>query len=145
MPQVAIRRARPGDALAIRALLSELGYTPVPRDAAETVTQVIRHPEAAVFVAVEGLEVIGYVAMSHRPQARLGGMLASIDELVVASKVRSQKIGTQLLDAAVAHARSLRCRRVELHTSRTRESYQRRFYADRGFTEVDSAVMRIDL
>ena len=140
-----VRRARPGDAVAIRALLEQLGYTPDPRLANETITQVVRHPEAAVFVAVEGLQVVGFLAMSHRPQIRLGGLLASIDELVVSSQRRAQGIGSTLLETALAHARSLHCRRVELHTNKARESYKRQFYVQRGFKEVGSALLRIDL
>src|SRR5207244_8656062 len=109
-----VRRARPGDALGLRKLLRELGYEPGDARASdETIAQVVRHPEAAVFVAVEGVEVVGYVALSHRPQMRLGGRLASVDELVVTDARRGDGIGTQLLDAALAHARSLHCVRIE--------------------------------
>ena len=142
---VTVRRARPGDALAVRKLIRELGYPADTRATDETVSQVVKHPEAAVFVAVEGVDVVGYVALSIRPQMRLGGLLASIDELVVTGARRAAGIGSQLLDAAIAHARSLQCRRIEVTTSRVRESYQRRFYLERSFVEVDSAVLRIDL
>src|SRR5437879_4398904 len=92
---VVVRRARPGDALAMRKLLRDLGYEPGDARATdETMAQVVRHPEAAVFVAVEGVEVVGYVALSHRPQMRLGGRLASIDELVVAEARRGAGIGS---------------------------------------------------
>jgi len=141
-----VRRARPGDALSLKRLVRELGYDPSdPRASDETIAQVVRHPEAAVFVAVDGIEVIGYVAVSHRPQMRLGGRLASIDELVVTAGRRSTGLGTRLVEAAIAHARSLHCKRIEVHQRRSRESYARRFYQDRGFVEVDSAVLRIDL
>jgi N-acetylglutamate synthase-like GNAT family acetyltransferase len=141
-----VRRARPGDALAIRKLLRELGYgTSDARASDETIAQVVRHPEAAVFAAVEGVEVVGYVALSHRPQMRLGGRLASVDELVVTAARRGTGVGSALLDAAIAHARSLHCVRLEVNQRRTRESYERRFYQERGFEEVDSAVLRLEL
>ncbi|MSP60919.1 MAG: GNAT family N-acetyltransferase [Myxococcales bacterium] len=139
-----IRRARPGDALAVRRLLKDLGYAVESRSTDETVSHVLKHPEAAVFVAAEGLEVIGYAALSVRPQMRLAGLLASIDELVVTPARRAAGIGTLLLDAAVAHARNLQCRRIEVIQGRVRESYLRRFYIARSFVEVDSAVLRID-
>jgi hypothetical protein len=41
-------------------------------------------------------------------------------------------------------ARKLGARRLELETNRARESYRRRFYVKNGFTEADSAVMRIE-
>jgi len=34
--------------------------------------------------------------------------------------------------------------RLELETNRARESYRRGFYIKNGFTEADSAVMRIE-
>jgi N-acetylglutamate synthase-like GNAT family acetyltransferase len=142
---IAVRRARPGDALAIRKLLRELGYAADSRATDETVSQVVKHPEAAVFVASEGIDVVGYLALSIRPQMRLAGLLASVDELVVAQARRGAGVGTMLLDAGIAHAKSLQCRRIEVLQTRARESYQRRFYTERKFEEVDSAVLRIEL
>jgi ribosomal protein S18 acetylase RimI-like enzyme len=142
---VNVRRARPGDASHVFALVEQLGYHPDHRGFDETFAQVVRHPEAAVFVAVEGLRVIGYLAMSQRPQIRLGGRAANIDELVVDERRRDEGVGTALLDAAIAYARGLGCKRVDLHTARARQSYQRGFYVAHGFTEVDSAVMRFEI
>lgn len=140
-----VRRARPGDASHVYALVEQLGYHPDHRGFDETFAQVVRHPEAAVYVAVEGLRVIGYCAMSQRPQIRLGGRAASIDELVVEERRRGDGIGTALLDAAISYARGLGCKRVDLNTARVRQSYQRGFYVAHGFTEVDSALLRFDL
>src|SRR5262245_53882493 len=134
MAAVTVRRARPGDALAVRKLLKELGYVGDPRATDETVSQVVKHPQAAVLGACEGVEVLGYVALSCRPQMRLAGLLASVDELEVTSSRRATGIGTMLLDTAIAHARSLQCRRIEVLQSRKRESYDRKFYQDRKFT-----------
>ena len=141
-----IRRARPGDAHALRKLLRELGYDPGDTRASdETIAQVVRHPEAAVFVAVDGVDVAGYVALSHRPQMRLGGRLATIDELVVAEARRAQGIGSMLLEAAVQHARSLHCLRIDVLQRKSRESYLRGFYQEHGFEEMTSAVLRMTL
>jgi GNAT superfamily N-acetyltransferase len=141
---VMVRRARPGDAAPVLALIHQLGYSPEPHGYDETFAQVVRHPEAAVFVAVEGPRVIGYIAVSHRPQIRLGGRVGSIDEMVVDTPRRGDGIGTALLDAAIEYSRGIGCKRVELHTRRSRESFQRGFYAGHGFREVDSAVMRLE-
>ena len=142
--RIAIRRGRPGDAAAVRELVAQLGYTPDERSYDETFAQVVRHPEAAVFIAQDGMRVIGYLAMSYRPQIRLAARVASIDELSVAREVQGSGIGTRLLEAAIAHARSMGCQRVEVLTGRERESYQRGFYKQRGLREVDSAVFRLD-
>ncbi|HEX4457497.1 MAG TPA: GNAT family N-acetyltransferase [Polyangia bacterium] len=142
---VNVRRARPGDASHVFGLVQQLGYQPDPRGYDETFAQVVRHPEAAVFIAAEGMRVIGYLAMSHRPQIRLGGRAAYIDELVVSEKRRSEGVGSALLQAALDYARGLGCIRVDLRTSRSRPSYMRGFYVGHGFVEVDSAVMRLSL
>jgi GNAT superfamily N-acetyltransferase len=142
---VNVRRARPGDASHVFALVDQLGYTPDHRGFDEVFAQVVRHPEAAVFVAVEGLRVIGYLALSQRPQIRLGGRAAHIDELVVDERRRGEGVGTALLEAALSHARGLGCKRVDLTTARARPSYQRGFYLAHGFKEVDSALLRLEL
>jgi ribosomal protein S18 acetylase RimI-like enzyme len=141
---VSVRRGRPGDAAHVLSLIQQLGYAPSERRYDETFAQVVRHPEAAVFVATEGLRVIGYLAMSHRPQIRLGGRAATIDELVIDQRRRGTGIGSALLDAALRYASEVGCGRVELHTRRDRESYKRGFYRLNGFSDVDDAVMRID-
>jgi ribosomal protein S18 acetylase RimI-like enzyme len=141
---VMVRRARPGDAAAVLQLVHQLGYEPDERSYDETFAQVVRHPEAAVFVATEGPRVIGYLALSHRPQIRLGHRAANIDELAVEESRRGDGIGTALLSAALDYARSIGCKRVELHSRRSRESYQRGFYAAHGFLEIDSALLRLD-
>ncbi len=142
--RIAIRRGRPGDAAAVRELVAQLGYKPDERSYDETFAQVVRHPEAAVFIAQDGTRVIGYLAMSYRPQIRLAARVASIDELSVAREVQGTGIGSRLLEAALTHAHSMGCQRVEVLSGRERESYQRGFYTQRGLREVDSAVFRLD-
>ena len=139
---IALRRARPGDAAGVRALVEHLGYTPGAREFAETFTQVARHPEAAVLVLVEGVRVVGYLALSHRPQIRLGGRIATIDELSVDPAYSGRGLGSALLEHALELARGLGCVRIEVSTRRSRDSFARGFYRKHGFTEVDSALLR---
>ncbi|MCB9565098.1 MAG: GNAT family N-acetyltransferase [Kofleriaceae bacterium] len=137
-----LRRARPGDAAGVGALVEQLGYASDGRGFTETFTQVVRHPEAAVFVIAEGVRVVGYVAVSHRPQIHLGGRLATIDELAVDADHRGQGLGSFLLDQALELARGLGCVRIEVSTRRSRDSYARGFYVRHGFVEADSALLR---
>lgn len=139
---IALRRARPGDAAGVRVLVEQLGYTPDARGFTETFTQVIRHPEAAVFVLADGVRIVGYLALSHRPQIRLGGRIAIIDELAVDAACTGQGLGSVLLEQALELARGLGCVRIEVSTSRARDSFARGFYRKHGFVEVDSAVLR---
>lgn len=139
---IVLRRARPGDAPGVRALVEQLGYTPDARAFTETFTQVARHPEAAVLVLAEGVRVVGYLAVSHRPQIRLGGRIAIIDELAVDAGCTGQGLGSALLEHALELARGLGCVRIEVSTSRARASFARGFYRKHGFVEVDGAVLR---
>lgn len=139
---ITLRRARPGDAAGVRALVEHLGYAPDARGFAETFTQVARHPEAAVLVLAEGVRIVGYLAVSHRPQIRLGGRIASIDELAVDPAYTGRGLGSALVEHALELARGLGCARIEVHTRRTRDSYARGFYRKHGFVEVDSAILR---
>jgi GNAT superfamily N-acetyltransferase len=86
--------------------------------------------------------VVGMLSLSHRPQLRLGGTLVTIDELVVAERARGSGVGRALLRRAQDIASDTGALRVELTTNRTRESYERAFYAKNGFIEANSAVMR---
>jgi len=143
--RIAIRRARPGDASSVRALVRQLGYEPQDRSFDETFAQVARHPESVVFMACRGVQLVGYLAMSHRPQIRLGGRVAYIDELVVDSSTRGHGIGGELLNQALVHAKGLGCVRVEVLCGTARDAYKRGFYAARGLTEIETAVYRLDL
>src|SRR5260370_35480951 len=85
---ILLRRGRPGDAAQVLELVSQLGYTPDPRTYDETFAQVVRHPESAVFVATEGLRLVGVLGLPHPPQIRLGGRVAAGDGLSVANRGR---------------------------------------------------------
>ncbi|PYT05931.1 MAG: hypothetical protein DMF60_10365 [Acidobacteria bacterium] len=68
----------------------------------------------------------------------------TIDEFVVADNARGRGVGRALLEHIKSMARKAGARRLELNTNRARESYRRAFYIKNGFTEADSAVMRIE-
>src|SRR5262245_33142272 len=125
-------------------LMSELGYIDLDFDAfTEVYIALLKDPATTLLVAeaTEG-PLIALASISRRPQLRLGGDLVTIDELVVSSAARGRGVGRAILDRAKEIA--LNARRLELQTNRGRESYQRGFYLKNGFSEADSAVMRID-
>jgi len=135
-----IRPARRGDREGIAELLKEHGY----RDAADTNTMfwVLNHPEIDVFIAADSMErPIGFVSLSHRPQLRLRGRIVTIDELVVASGWRLKRVGTRLLETAVARAKALSAKRIELF-AQSGDLARREFWERNGFKPVDSSVMR---
>ncbi len=137
-----IRPARRADREAIAAMLKDLGYA----DAADssTLLWVINHPEVDVFVAADPLDrAIGFVSLSHRPQLRLGGRIASVEELVVAQAWRKRGVGTRLLVAAVDRARALSAKRVEVSTLQGSDQLRPTFFERCGFVAADLVVMRL--
>ena len=92
----------------------------------------------------ENRKVLGLASMSERPQLRLGASLVTIDEFVISEAARGRGVGALLLAEAKRCALARRAKRLQLDTHRQRESYRRRFYVKNGFSEVDSAVMRLE-
>ena len=144
--KVATRVANESDAQAAFKLMTDLGYPGLSYARfSETYSTLLKHPAMTVIVAeTDDGEVVGLASVSRRPQLRLTGELITIDELVVSDRARGQGVGGALLNRVKVIAQTARARRLELETNRARESYRRAFYIKNGFTEADSAVMRID-
>lgn len=142
---ISIRPATEQDVESVIALIAQLGYPDLPLPGfAETYHSVLRHPAMTVIVCEDDDVVVGLATISRRPQLRLRADLITIDEFVVADNARGRGIGRALLEHIKAMAAKAGARRLELNTNRLRESYRRAFYLKNGFTEADSAVMRID-
>lgn len=140
-----IRLAADGDSEAVFGLMSALGYLELSFPRFSEVYQALtKDPTVSLLVAEVDHRIVGLASVSRRPQLRLGGDIVTIDELVVAPEWRGRSVGRALLDQVNSIAGQTGCRRLELLTSRSRESYRREFYIKNGFTEADSAVMRIE-
>jgi GNAT superfamily N-acetyltransferase len=140
-PPFRIRRARRGDAESLASLLREMGY-PHGSDA-QTVHWVISHPEIEIFVAADSQDrPVGMVALSHRPQLRLRGRIATVDELVVTETWRRRGVGRALMQQVIERcgARALSVKRLEV-SAYALEDLQA-FYMACGFTQVDRMVLR---
>jgi N-acetylglutamate synthase-like GNAT family acetyltransferase len=137
-----IRPARRGDREAIAAMLRDLGYTGAADSS--TLFWVLNHPEIDVFVAADNLDrAIGFISLSHRPQLRMGGRVATVDELAVAEAWRNKGVGSRLLTAAIERARALSARRVEMTTEGGHKALRRGIFDRAGFVEVDRVPMRL--
>jgi N-acetylglutamate synthase-like GNAT family acetyltransferase len=143
MSTVSLRLATAADAAAAHGLVAELGYAGLDRQTfASGFAAVLADRSQQVWLADLGGKVVALMTLGARPQVRLGGVVMTIDELVVTEGARGAGVGTTLLERAKAEATKAGARRLELHTARGRQSYERGFYAKAGFVEVDSAVMR---
>ena len=110
-----IRAGRRGDFEGLSALFAELGYACAPD--AQSVNWVMSHPEMEVIVACDSFDKpVGVIALSHRPQLRMKGRIATVDEFVVASAWRKKGVGKALLKKAVERAKSLSARRIEIQS-----------------------------
>src|SRR6195952_2718602 len=140
--QINIRAARSGDVAAIVAMLADdaLGRgreqveDPLLPSYVQAFEKVERDPNIQLVVAEgEGGEVIGCLQLCILPGlSSQGASRGLIEDVRVAAHCRSRGIGEQLVQWAVAEARSKGCRLVELLTHNTRIDAQR-FYKRLGF------------
>jgi GNAT superfamily N-acetyltransferase len=123
------------------ALLRELGY-PQGTDQ-QTVHWVISHPEIEIFVAGDPQDrPVGMVSFSHRPQLRLRGRVATIDELVVTETWRRRGVGRALIRQILERCKVLSAKQLQLISPMASTPETRSFYIACGFSEVDSGVFR---
>jgi ribosomal protein S18 acetylase RimI-like enzyme len=139
---VTIRRARRDDVETIVKMLADdaLGgsrerlETPLPAAYFAAFEKVERDPNLALMVAEgEGGAAIGCLQLCILPGlSSQGASRGLIEDVRVASHCRGQGIGEQLVQWALADARSRGCKLVELLTHHTRVDAQR-FYERLGF------------
>lgn len=141
-----IRQALASDEASAHKMIAALGYPDIePDDFAFAFAEVLIHPDSLVYIAeTTESSIIGLMTLSQRPQLRLAGILVSIDELVIAEEARGLGVGGALLQEAKRFAAKFGAKRLELHTNRARVSYQRAFYVKNGFSETNSAVLRLE-
>ena len=141
-PSITIRRARRDDVETIVKMLADdaLGgarerlATPLPASYFASFERVDRDPHLTLMVAEgEGGAVIGCLQLCILPGlSSQGASRGLIEDVRVASHCRGQRIGEQLVQWALAEARSRGCKLVELLTHHTRVDAQR-FYERLGF------------
>lgn len=145
-----IRRALPSDAPSISQLLHELGYLKFINEEAEPQTaRRVREGIAALSTSTEHVllvatyegsdVVLGYGSV-HFYANMLIGNEGYISELYFRPSATNQGIGGQLLAILEDEARVRHVRRLRLANWRTRESYQRGFYAKHGWQENPHAA-----
>jgi GNAT superfamily N-acetyltransferase len=141
-----IRHAVESDVESAHTMIAALGYPDIKQaDFKQAFAEVLEHKDSRILLAetADG-QIIGLMTISYRPQLRLAGMLVCIDELVIADSARGIGIGGAFLKEVKRFAAEMGAQRLELHTNRERVSYQRAFYVKNGFSESNSAVLRLD-
>jgi ribosomal protein S18 acetylase RimI-like enzyme len=91
-------------------------------------------PDAAVFVAAEHANVIGYayVALESYDYMLLRGPAGVLHDIIIDPERRRHGVGRRLLDAAVAYVQSRGLAQIVLSTAEKNEAAQR-FFAGVGF------------
>ena len=139
-PPFRIRQARRGDGAQLGSLLAELGHSGAGDTG--TVHWVLSHPEIEVYVAADAQDrPIGLVSLSHRPQLRLSGRIATLDELVVSAAWRRQGVGRALVQRALERARVLSVKRVELQLPSLPGEPTVAFCRSLGFQDAERGVV----
>ena len=140
IPAFRVRLARRGDGEQLGLLLAELGHSGAGDTG--TVHWVLSHPEIEVHVAADGGDrPLGLLSFSHRPQLRLSGRIATIDELVVLPSARRQGVGRALMHRALERARVLSVKRVDLQLPSVPTEATFRFCEAMGFTDAERGVL----
>jgi ribosomal protein S18 acetylase RimI-like enzyme len=146
---VTIRRAGQGDVLSIVRMLADdpLGNgrerveDPLPESYFQAFEAVDRDPNIQLMVAEdrEGV-VVGCLQLCILPGLSSQGALRGlIEDVRVAAHCRSRGIGEQMVQWAVAQARSRGCKLVELLTHNSRVDAQR-FYKRLGFAQSHAGM-----
>ena len=147
-----VRDATPADARAVAELLFSLEEYPSYRQhgLADLETRVttglkVQSGNRSVLVAeLEGV-VLGYSAVQWFTPV-ISAPEGYVSDLFVHANATGQGLGSSLLEAITVEAKTRGCRRLALSNWRDRRSYQRGFYAKRGWQEnADSARFVLDL
>jgi GNAT superfamily N-acetyltransferase len=130
-----IRPLKRGDREVVFRILADDGWQVPGNDQEGVLSWIVQHPEMESMVAHDALSygrVFGVITMSHRPQLKLGGRVASIALFVVAKEHRHKGIGHDLVSQAMRRAQALGCKRVEMLLSETRDE-RHPFFESYGF------------
>jgi len=119
--EINIRKVQPEDYEATLSLIRQIpGQNRWRFDGSgfgQTFESLVKGEAQEAYVATLRQRVIGFVSLYYMRVLHHGGMVASIQELVVTEELRGRGIGRALVDFAKARAEELRCSGFELATS----------------------------
>ncbi|GAK52285.1 hypothetical protein U14_03536 [Candidatus Moduliflexus flocculans] len=153
---VRIRTATQADAAGIASIIREMGWfvsvnAETEAETVERITAVFEKAENSssyvAFVAETAEEIVGFAALHVLPYLIHTGNDGYLSELFIRESARGQGVGTALLQTVQDEARRRGCFRLRLINVKTRDSYQRGFYAKNGWEEWPDAatfVYRMD-
>ena len=126
-----IRLLQSSDQRAASNLLGQLGYDISPAELASRINRVLANPAHFAVVAEEGGKIHGLVHAYERPALEKAYEVV-LQSLVVDRGARKRGIGTALMTAAEAWAKSRGITQIALHTRIDRDD-TRSFYQHIGY------------
>ncbi len=95
----------------------ESDFLPDRTKQTEGLRQIIGNPEVGcILVFREGNDISGMVNLLYTVSTACGGRVGMLEDLIVKPDRRNMKIGCDLLDAAIDHAKISGCLRITLLT-----------------------------
>lgn len=120
----------------------EADFKPDREKQAEGLRQIIDRPEAGTILVYREESIAGMVNLLYTFSTACGGKVALLEDMIVLPEKRGRKIGSRLLDAAIARARSCGCLRITLLADRCNADAIR-FYQTHGFASSAMIPLRL--
>lgn len=128
-----IRQAHAGDAASIAHLIKVLGYG-LAADEVPSRLEAYANDSSRVFVAVhDSGAIVGFLSFHASPLFHEPGALGRIMAMAIDPEYQRQGIGTALVQAAEAFARTYGCLRIEVTSGDSREKDAHVFYVKLGY------------
>ena len=148
--EITVRRATVADAAQLTELLrgiesfdaiKRLTFEDAAAQVQKCIQQCLSDDSHLIYVAeLSQHNIAGYGSVHWLPYLFMTGPEGYVSELFVRTDARSQGVGHRLLETIEEEARKRGCRRLSLINLRSRESYQRQFYAKIGWQERGEAA-----
>lgn len=139
--------AKSSDCSAACQLLAELfeqeaDFSPDHDKQKQAIEAIIAHPEQGHILLLK-LEdkIIGMLSLLYLPSTAMGGKVAIMEDLIIASQWRHQGYGKMLLVAAETFAKKQGCLRITLLTDKDNQVAQK-LYQKQGYQHSAMTVMR---
>lgn len=108
-------------------------------------SNIISNPEIGEILTIRTDDsIVGMINLLYTVSTALGERVALLEDMVVLPQFRGAGVGSKLLQAAIAHARTSGCKRVTLLTDGDNEAAQK-FYCNHGFTASTMVPFRLKL
>jgi ribosomal protein S18 acetylase RimI-like enzyme len=132
---VHIRRATPGDADNLQAMVEEIaaeeGHSAAVHVTGDHWRNMLALPEVIVLFAMDGNRPLGYVSAVRQLNLWVGGPILALDDLYVRAEARNRAIGRQLMQhlAGIADAEDLLIRWEMEHDNHAAQRFYQRLGA----------------